>query len=441
MADSKAAEPNMLGIPAEVLENICRNSSPRDVGALRATRKEMLHKLDPIFSKLAFETIEIHLGEKQLQHLKDIAASRFAAKVKYVHIRPRYLHCPPLRDRENNPIETYDCDGEKGFRESRNDARWLAQALSGFKNLLRLEVEATTSRALSPSLAEGSSRTSLSVLAFNNLPVTGISYAFRIALLALAEMQTKGSSVKELRAGAPPDGVLRRSIDHPSLTLGEDPYVTTQGSRDLEALELVLEVQNGTPGGGSCSSSLATFLHSTTNLKRLKLSFWHMAGDWLSDTFREVHLQHLEDFHLEAVHQVDFTQLEAFLSRHKSTLRSLELQNMIFTNDALADVFPVIFTSGDLQLHSIKLQQLCSLRQGLLLFGTSFDYICDACDRDRDTTWANKTGPGCKHATLAANGSEMAMKEELKRMTDMCMLPWPMRVAPTAQNTQVLYSF
>ncbi|KAI5364185.1 Putative leucine-rich repeat domain superfamily [Septoria linicola] len=437
MADSKAAEPTMLGIPAEVLENICSNASPRDIGALRATSREMLHKLDSLFAKAAFETIELHLGEKHLQFLKDIAASRFAAKVKYMYIRPRYLHCPPRHDERGRLIES--TDEEQGFQMSGNDVKWLAQALSGFTSLVRIEVEATTTSALPKSLAEDGSRTSWSALAVNDLPVTGLSYAFRIVLSALAEMQTKDRSIKELRAGALPYGVLRRSIDHPSLALGECPCSISQGLSSLEALELVLEVQRGACGGGSCSSSLATFLHNTANLKRLKLSFWHMAGEWLSDTFREVNLQHLEHFHLQAVHRVDFTQLEAFLGRHKSTLRTLELQNMIFTNDALADIFPAIFTSGDLQLHSVKLQQLCSLRKGLLLFDTSFDYIWDACDKDRDSTWANKTGPGCRHATLAANGNELATKEELSRMKDMCMLPWPMRVAPAAQDTEVLF--
>lgn len=235
----------------------------------------------------------------------------------------------------------------------------------------------------------------------------------------MAAMKKQGKSVAELRAGAMPDGVLRRSVDH--MSLRPEDY---SGLEHLSALRLVLEVQEWT-FGLSRELHLADLLSNMPNLKSLKLSFWHMAGDWLSNTFTSVTLPHLDTLQLEAAHSLDVLELEAFLNRHVSKLRHLELKNIIFKNDAVVDVLQSIFTPNKLMLHSIKLQQLCNSRTGLLLFGESVDLrvICHDCDQDRNATWKSEIGPGCEHGTLAAD-DEKSVKKELERVKEMCVLPW-----------------
>lgn len=409
----------MLDTPQEILDLICHLTTLRDVGALRATCTELQKKIETVFKEMAFGTIEIHLDSKHLGHLKEVSQSRFASCVKIVHIRSRHKPFHTLSYVERDVLAT--------FRSDKKDIQWLAEALSAFSNLARIEVEATSTVASQSSLAEEDDRIARSFAGLGTgpdgtRPHSDISYAFQVTLLAMAAMKKGSRNVPELRAGAMPNGIFRTSVDHTSLKPSNPSRY--KGLAHLSALQLVLEVQVHTHGI-SRELNLAHFLHQTPKLKNLKLSFWHMAGGWLSNTFTDVKLPHLSALQVEAAHRMDVLELERFLERHTPTLRSLELKNIVFKNNVVVDVLSSIFISRELVLHSIKLQQLCNSRGGLLLFGTDADLrvACHDCDKDRDATWRSEVGPGCKHATLAAEG-EVPVKEELVRVKKMCVLPF-----------------
>ncbi|KAM3414025.1 hypothetical protein BST61_g10687 [Cercospora zeina] len=413
----------MLRLPEELIRDICQRLEPRDIGAIRATSKELKNKTYSSFVK-AFETVEVHLDEPQLDYLNRLSKSDFADFVQVVHLRPRY-NIPPFviweraQDKLPTAAERYIARGD--------DVRELVRALDNFRNLVCIEVEASPLSALPSSLAEGEDQNSRAMVRLGGTKLTGITYAFTAVLRALAILQGGGVAVRELRAGTTPNGVVRKSIDHLSLQLHLHPPSLLQILGQLQTLDLVLEVRPAS-SGTDCATLLAQFLQHTNNLRHLKLSFWHIAGDWLSETFRNVTFPQLQTLNLEAAHDVDFNLLADFLARHKSTLRTLELKNIIFTNDELVEAFPTVFLSEGFLLRHINLRQLCSQRSGMLLFGTNLDYICDACEQDSRATFCNTTGPGCEHSSLVATKGEVSANDQLKRMKMMCTLPWPMRV-------------
>ncbi|KAF2213529.1 hypothetical protein CERZMDRAFT_96362 [Cercospora zeae-maydis SCOH1-5] len=413
----------MLRLPEELVREICQRLGPLDIGASRATSKELKNNTASSFVK-TFDTVEIHLDEPHLDYLNWLSKSTFAGFVRVVHVRPRYKIVPiNVWEREGNRQPT---DAELYIARG-DDVRELARALGSFRNLVCVEVEASPSSALPSSLAEGEDQNSRAVVKVGGIKLTGITYAFTAVLRALAMLQGNGIAVRELRAGTMPNGVVRKSTDHLSLQLNLYPQSLSQILGQLQTLDLVLEVRPGTRGT-DCAALLAQFLAQTNNLRHVKLSFWHIAGDWLSETFKNVTLPHLQALKLQAAHDVNFNLLAEFLARHKSTLRTLELKNIIFIDDELAEAFPALFLSEGFLLRDINLRQLCSRGSGMLLFGTTLDYICNACEQDSRATCCNTTGLGCEHSSLVATKGEVSANEQLKQMKMMCTLPWPMRV-------------
>ena len=421
MADTQSVTPTratVLDTPQEILDTICDLMITRDVGVLRGTCKELQAKIETVFKDMAFTTIEVHLNSRDLEFLQEVSKSRFAACVKVVHIRSRIKPERTSSEGEENKLAT--------SRGDKKDIKWLAGVLSRFPDLGRLEVEATNTAASQTDPTDESQRRAtrahLGPGPGNTPPHKVISLAFQLALLAMAAMNRQGKKILELRAGAKPVGILRTSVDHTSLKPVDTS--TLKGLANLSALQLVLEVQEGTTGSQR-EVYLANFLHCAPNLTRLSLSFWNIAGDWLSKTFTDVKLPHLSTLQVEAAGSVDALELEGFLKRHSSSLRCLELKSITFRNDVVVDVLSSIFISGELVLHSIKLQQLCNSKAGLLLFGADADpgEICHDCDKDRNATWSSEIGPGCKHASLVAEG-EALVKEQLERVKEMRVLPF-----------------
>ncbi|WPB07011.1 uncharacterized protein RHO25_011671 [Cercospora beticola] len=426
--------PGMLRLPEDVVREICRHLHPRKIGALRGASRDLKNTVQPSFIK-AFKTIEIHLDKVHLAYLKGLSNSTLAGFVQVVHIRPRYASSP-LRKWWRSEQEEPPTEAEL-YASSGSDVKHLTQALVRFKNLVRIEVEASPLPALSPRLVVNKHQNSRNTIKCENFRVTGMTHAFTAVLRAMAD----GVVVREIRAGTTPDGEIRKSIDHLALQLHKPSQSLLSGLKQLQKLELVLEGQSGYHGPG-CDALLAKFLEHATNVRHLKLSFWHMAGDRLSQTFREVTLPGLQTLDLEAAHDVDFEPFAHFLARHQPSLRELELKNIIFINDTLAEVFPIMFLSGGLFLRHINFRQLCSMRSGMLVFGTNADYICSTCEEDSRAIFFNKTGPGCEHSSLVATEGEVSANYQLKRMEMTCTLPWPIRVSePTSDSAPRAFSW
>ncbi|PPJ58253.1 hypothetical protein CBER1_08250 [Cercospora berteroae] len=426
--------PGMLRLPEDVVREICRHLHPRHIGALRGASRDLKNTVQPSFIE-TFKTIEIHLDKVHLAYLKGLSRTTLADSVQVVHFRPRYTSSP-LRKWWQSEQEKPPTEAEL-YASSGSDVKHLTQALVRFKNLVRIEVEASPLPALSSSLVVNKHQNSRNTIKRDNVHITGMTHAFEAVLRAMAD----GVVVREIRAGTTPHGEIRKSIDHRALQLPKNPQSLLPSLRQLQKLDLVLEGQSGYHGPG-CDALLAKFLEHATNVRHLKLSFWHMAGDRLSQTFREVTLPHLQTLDLEAAHDVDFEPFAHFLARHQPSLRELELKNIIFINDRLAEVFPIKFLSGGLFLRHINFRQLCSMRSGMLLFGTNADYVCSVCDEDSRAIFFNKTGPGCEHSSLVATEGEVSANYQLKRMETTCTLPWPIRVSePTSGSAPRAFSW
>lgn len=424
----------MLRLPEDVMREICLYLHPRDIGALRGASRDLKNNVQPSFIK-TFKTIEIHLDKAHLAYLKGLSRTALANFVQVVHIRPRYTSFP-LRKWWQSEQEKPPTEAEL-YASSGSDVKHLTQALVKFKNLIRIEVEASPLPAMSSRLVENEHQNSRNIVTRDDFHITGITHALIAVLRAMAD----GVVVREIRAGTTPDGEIRKSVNHLALQLNTYPQSLLPSLSQLQTLELVLEGRSGYHGPG-CDALLARFLQHATNVRHLKLSFWHMAGDRLSDTFREVTLPHLQTLDLEAAHDVDFEPFAHFLARHQPSLRELELKNIIFINDTLAEVFPIMFLSGGLFLRHINFRQLCSMRSGMLLFGTNADYVCSVCDEDSRAIFFNKTGPGCEHSSLVATEGEVSANYQLKRMEMTCTLPWPIRVSqPTSDSVPSAFSW
>lgn len=416
--DKVAAPPPLLSIPTEVHDIICGALvSTRDLKALRETCSTLRDKTYEPFVKRAFESLEISLDEASLRYACDVADhSPFSSRVLALNIGLRY-RCQSLQIKKldmsaHNLPAGQNFTAESGLRDQTQDFEMLAVLIARFPNLHQIDV-GTKTEASSSVYRDSSGQ---------EYATTTVSYAFRVVLDSFALQDPK---IRILRAGGVPKGFQRQSVDHDAVNVYEKSRVHNALAH-LEEVHLVLGIRSSTPGNG-CEMYLADFLGLTVNVKVLHLSFWHFYTNFLSQVlWRGDMLPRLETLHLEAVKKVDAYHLKDFIQRHAETLRTIHLSNLVFDTDDLPANLPGMFEG--LQLHTIKLQQLCSARMGMVLFGTDLDLICDVCDQDIKAAFQNKTGPGCKHATLQAS-DEIGVLTALALLKDTCMLPWALRAA------------
>lgn len=397
----------LLNLPQEVYDNVCHLvPSTRDLKNLRLTCRDGRQMTEPVFVERQFREIETNLSPQALDYLLRVSKSwKYSDEVQAIVIQPTAVI---------------------------GNVHLLIQALQKFKKLTRIDI----ARYNDPIHFNAGRVLRQDHYPPNQIPfeqnayrnTTLLTNAFHMVVYAINESNT--SHISTFSAGSLPlvPG-QRNSIDHFALAVPVPINISRRnrkGIAGIEHLHLVLEVASDSTGL-DCEQNLFRFLLQTPHLRSLRLEFWEYRTDWLSAALISCELRHLESLHIEAARNVQAAHLESFIHRHAKTLKHVTLSNIMFLDGDLSEVFPPIFQDAPLQLHSVRLQQICSEKHGLHLFDkTGVVQICEPCKEDLYAVWGFHQGPKCVHGGIVASG-EQEVREALQvglNEENMGVLPW-----------------
>lgn len=338
--------PTILALPQEIIEMVAYLLSPTDLVSFRSTCRALEEKSFRCFGATAFGSRTCTLTGRSLRILLCISSSRLAVyvqalKVKYITEYPSFTACNEFWNEKRAKTRRIQYVAACRFyseQQTSVEHSGLDQLRRIFKSLPSLQ--SLSIKACAPGFD-----------ALNNcleqpLPETdpsrhnkGISFK---APLILTAARDAGISLKLLRGNMQEQEVClvdflnvkeKQTVRFSALTSSLETLCLQGNLEDAYRLRL---------GATSidCSEALPSFLSGMKQLR--KLSLWFQFDDAPAGAMQLLEksfFPNLEVFALVTVSEIDEDNLLAFISRHRKTLGTLQLHDLVMSHGTWSSFF------------------------------------------------------------------------------------------------------